>query len=459
MSGAATLTATFDPPDATARVIEEFRPLARCLEWRVSEAYWQARGVQPFLQKEVPFLINNSGRLSDSAARLLLASCLDSPPEGRITVLEYGAGCGLFARLFLDSFRSLCAAQGLTFYQRLDMWVTDASPATIEQWTARGIFSEHAAHVTTRVLGALDDLPIENVRAAFCNYVLDSLPAALVRGTAPGVYEQLCVRTRLVEDDTVLRAHTRVTLEHLRTKAASTDPRDLANLFPLLALFEYEYAFRRDGIAAVPGISEALRENSGRPVLLNFAALQCLERLARRLSPPGFILLNDYGHSQPVDSKGLLRAERFGKTSAVRLNFPLIARALQKQELTVTTPSGDENRSVHARLITNRPQHATADAFEREFGASGARHLESLTEDARKQLSAGVQDDAITWCRSAISQSPHDWLLLGDVAELDETRDASVHDLFERADQTAYRAKREGGDRVCADAVPARSLS
>jgi two-component system, cell cycle response regulator len=45
------------------------------------------------------------------------------------------------------------------------------------------------------------------------------------------------------------------------------------------------------------------------------------------------------------------------------------------------------------------------------------------------------------------------------VAALDETRDASVQDLFERADQTAYRAKREGGDRVCVDPNPARSLT
>jgi diguanylate cyclase (GGDEF)-like protein len=41
------------------------------------------------------------------------------------------------------------------------------------------------------------------------------------------------------------------------------------------------------------------------------------------------------------------------------------------------------------------------------------------------------------------------------VAAFDENRDASVQDLFERADQTAYRAKRDGGNRVYVDPAAA----
>jgi tetratricopeptide (TPR) repeat protein len=421
MSAAATQTGTSDQSDATSRVIEDFRPLAQCLEWRVSEVYWQEQGLLPFLQKEVPFLVNNSGRLSDSCARLLLANCLESPPQGRVTVLECGAGCGLFARLFLDSFRSLCAAGGHDFYQRLDMWVTDGSPATIEQWSERGIFSGHAGHVTTTVLGVLGEFPIDNVRAAFGNYLMDSLPAAVVRSPAPGVYEQLCVRTRLGDDASADPAHTRLVLEDARRAAASPQPIDLAHLFPLLPRFEYDYAFRSDGAASVPGIAEVLAEEQpGRAVLLNFGALQCLDRLASKLSPDGFILLNDYGSSQrsdsQSDSKGVVRAERFGKTSAMRVNFPVIAQALRRKALTVATPSLDETRDVHARLVTRRSLNGTAETFEGEFGASGTRHVRNLTDELRKQLSAGDRVEATARSQSIVAQSPHDWLLIGDVA-------------------------------------------
>jgi tetratricopeptide (TPR) repeat protein len=430
MTAGATQTGTSDQSDATSRVIEDFRPLAQCLEWRVSEVYWQEKGLLPFLQKEVPFLVNNSGRLSDSCARMLLANCLESPPEGRVTVLECGAGCGLFARLFLDSFRSLCAAGGHDFYQRLDMWVTDGSPATIEQWSERGVFSGHAGHVRTEVLGVLGDFPINNVRAAFGNYLMDSLPAAVVRAPAPGVYEQLCVRTRLGGDAAAEPAHIRLMLEDARRAAASPRPIDLAHLFPLLPRFEYDYAFRGDGAASVPGVVEALAdERPGRAVLLNFGALQCLDRLASKLSPDGFILLNDYGTSQQsqlqADSKGVVRAERFGKTSAMRVNFPVIEQALRRQALIVTKPSLDETRDVHARLVTRRSLNDTAEAFEREFGTNGTRHVRGLTDELRKKLSAGDKLEATARCQSIVAQSPHDWSLLGDVAVF------FLHDLSE----------------------------
>jgi hypothetical protein len=52
----------------------------------------------------VPFVVNNNGRLSETAAALLFENCLEpGPPDGRIAVLEPAAGTGLFARYFLGS--------------------------------------------------------------------------------------------------------------------------------------------------------------------------------------------------------------------------------------------------------------------------------------------------------------------------------------------------------------------
>ena len=74
-------------------VIEEFRPLAECLEWRLGEAHWRQAGTLPFARNEVPFQVNNSGRLSENAAQLLLANCLETEPDdGPSVVVEFGAG-------------------------------------------------------------------------------------------------------------------------------------------------------------------------------------------------------------------------------------------------------------------------------------------------------------------------------------------------------------------------------
>src|SRR6185295_3084331 len=58
-----------------ARVLEEFRPLSEALEWRLANLYWRRAGALPFAENEVPFLVNNSGGLSEAAARLLLSNC------------------------------------------------------------------------------------------------------------------------------------------------------------------------------------------------------------------------------------------------------------------------------------------------------------------------------------------------------------------------------------------------
>src|ERR1700737_810598 len=88
------------------RIIQEFRPLVQSLEWQLSDLYWDNDGEAPFIPRQRPFIINNSGRLSEDAAALLFANCLEKPAGADpIRVLELGAGTGLFARYFLNAFR------------------------------------------------------------------------------------------------------------------------------------------------------------------------------------------------------------------------------------------------------------------------------------------------------------------------------------------------------------------
>src|ERR1700692_2309857 len=101
-------------------VIQDFVPLAQSLEWELGQQYLRDRGNKAFISdaSPVPFVINNDGGLSRSAAEIFFASLLEAEKSGNwpslqpsatrgeadadIFVLELGIGVGLFARYFLD---------------------------------------------------------------------------------------------------------------------------------------------------------------------------------------------------------------------------------------------------------------------------------------------------------------------------------------------------------------------
>src|SRR5687767_13409944 len=120
-------------------VLQDFRPLTQGLGWQLADLYWATAGVNPFIEKEVPYIVTSNGMLSEDAAATLFASCIDAPPDGPLLVLEMGAGSGLFARYFLDSFREICAQEGAGFYDHLVYLVSDLSPRSVEQWMEKGI--------------------------------------------------------------------------------------------------------------------------------------------------------------------------------------------------------------------------------------------------------------------------------------------------------------------------------
>src|SRR6266852_4021684 len=98
---------------ADRAIIQDFVPLADSLEWQLGQEYLRQRGNKAFLADAhpVPFVVNNDGSLSLSAAEVFFASLAEAEQAGtleaKIFVLELGIGVGLFARFFLDTFRDL----------------------------------------------------------------------------------------------------------------------------------------------------------------------------------------------------------------------------------------------------------------------------------------------------------------------------------------------------------------
>lgn len=430
------------PADVLARVqlhdtlLQDFRPLTESLEWELSALHWNQAGLFPFVENDVPFLINNSGFLSEHVAAVLFANCVEAPPAGPINVLELGAGMGLFARYFLDAFRAICQQEGRDFYERLVYYVTDRSMQTVRQWQERDQFAGFApACVMTGSVDATDPrrfrdasdhvTELSGLRCVVCNYVLDVLPATVVRRGSTGP-EELRIRTHLMDDAATLAQYTRLSPAEIRKLCQSEDATETARLTPLLSLLEFETRFfpLQDAAASVATtsaralIDEALLDTKATDrVVVNYGAVACLEACLALLDADGAILINDYGPVQVADVSGHAASQRFGPTSALGINFPLLERHFTALGCTVTTPEGDHERGIHARMLMKSARPATLEAFNNRFGPAGVDFFEVPCDDAKKHVAAGRRSEALDAYRLALSRSPRSWQLSGEIAE------------------------------------------
>jgi hypothetical protein len=126
--------------------LREFRPLCESLDWELANYAWGRYGVDLFASGEVPYIINNNGRLSENLAAILYTYCAEHEPfDHEIQVLEVGAGSGLFARYFVLAFRGLCQQHGKRFQERLMYFASDRSERSVRQWLEKGLLADLGA--------------------------------------------------------------------------------------------------------------------------------------------------------------------------------------------------------------------------------------------------------------------------------------------------------------------------
>jgi tetratricopeptide (TPR) repeat protein len=422
----------FDPVDAlrhvnvTPRIVQDFRPLWQSLEWQLSDLHWMETGTGSFVRNEVPYTVNNSGALSSNAAALLLVSCEEAPPAGRFLVLEIGAGTGLFARSLLDEFRRLCELRGRDFYDRIVYHVTDGSPRTVAQWEHMRQFAEFGDRVVTGVCDAAnpaliqcgngETVPVVHVRAVFANYVLDSLPASVVRKGDAGP-EELYVRTHITADSARMQHYTNLDIAGVRALAESPEIADRLLLAPLVTLLEYESDYRRAD-PAPPYLDEALAFGHDLDrVVLNHGALRCLETCRGLLEPLGFICFSDYGPLGHDEVAAQSVAQRFGPSIAIGVNFPLIEHHFAMAGCTMVKPEDDSLLPVHPRLLMNAALPRTKHAFLQAYSGAAYRAVEDHVERARQHIETGRLEQAKDAYQAALARSPRDWRMLGEAAE------------------------------------------
>ena len=451
----ARLASFFSAAQTDRKVVQEFTPLADSLEWDLSARYFSRRGSLVFLTSHlpVPYAVNNHGTPSRRAAEVLVTALASGglDPSGEIVVLELGIGLGLVARYFLDAFRDLCAERGADFYDRLTYVAADYSERMLLDAVRRGTFQNHPGRYALRVIDALNpqtairrdpllralgDPPLS---AVFLNYLLDCLPATVLRadheptGSRPtrgapdgALLHRLCVRTCLARGVN-LSEHTEHTPADLAKLVTSTDPAHREELVDLFGVFISEYDYRPVDLEELPYPAlarDAVRGKSG-PVVHSHGAITSLEQLLGLLRPRGGILINDYGSVEATDIGDHFEHQRYGGSSFVGVNFDLLKRYFTSQPqpsdgahappVTWAEPEKDSPR-IYSRLLGHDLHSDVAATFRRCFDGTAAAELERPAEAAKALAGQGRFEAAATAYRVALERVPWDWLVVLEAA-------------------------------------------
>ncbi len=415
-------------------VIQEFTPLSDSIEWEMGQRYLHERGNKAFIidPEPVPFIVNNDGNLSLNAANLFFTSLISADQEGilekNIFVLELGIGVGLFARFFLDTFRDLCDKKGKDYYHRLCYVAADRSAQMLLDACRHGIFTNHPGRYLLRVVDALcpeRDLPKDPVfgelapspfRAIFLNYLLDCLPAAVLKIKGEKV-QQLHVRTCLARGAN-LTEYTDLTTDELAAYANSPHPKDQGKLLKVFGLLASEYDYRPVDQAKVPYSASALKFAQGighDSVLHNYGAIQSLERLINLVGENGFILINDYGPTDPAATEDF-QHQRFSHATFIGVNFPLLENYFSQTNRATWAKPQEENPNIHSRLLGIKLKPETVNEFQERFSKANLDWLQKPVQDARQCIQSGRLETALEGYLQALQRQPYNWVLMNEAA-------------------------------------------
>jgi tetratricopeptide (TPR) repeat protein len=253
----------------------------------------------------------------------------------------------------------------------------------------------------------------------FLNYLLDCLPAAVLKIEGEGEGEsvkQLCVRT-CVARNIKLSDYTDLTVQQLQERAKANDAQSRQELLEVYGLFASEYDYRPAPISEIPYGAFALEfsRKGIKKLLVNYGAMQCLEKLLTMLGERGFILMNEYGGTQLSD-EGEFEHQRFSFATAVGLNFPFLKAYFEEgKRCQWVEPFGD-NRGIHSRLAGNNISSDTVTRFYERFSDDADKKLHEPIEKARACIKSGRFELAADFYQQALRLQPKNWVLLNEIS-------------------------------------------
>jgi len=326
----------------------------------------------------------------------------------------------VFAKLLLDALRRRCGELGRDYYDRITLVLADSSRAMLEAIASGGLLAEHGGRYElvqsdpSRPEQAAGE---DELHAVFLNYVLDSLPASILRRTEDGV-EQLCIRTCLARGVT-LADHTALSLAQLRELVDAPDEtsmHQLADIYPTLAIdARYEPVAPSD-LPEEDALKRILPEHAGETIVHGHAAIACLRAFAERLRRGGFVLVNDF--ASRTDSPAAPERSPYpvyGGALAIGLNFTQIERTVASWPgASIHAPAADDR--LVSRLIGHQLDDATATCFAERFDPARVDARRGPRERARKLIDERRPNAARGAFATALALAPNDWVLHQEAA-------------------------------------------
>lgn len=401
----------------TGLVLEDYRPVFECLEFRLSRRFWNLKGADAFLGGDVPYVVTNDGHLAANGVTTFLVD-LD-PSVDEFNLLEIGAGSGLFAKQFMDQLRDSAP----DIYARTRYHATDGSEAMVRAWDETGVFSDHEDHIE----GRLTELPGLSAafpsgivfHAAFANYILDSLPFTLLAMLDQDVWE-LEFRTAL-DAGVDPEPYVGLTEQEIASRVARGRPEDLdalVDIYPALVLDTRYRPIDRDALVLGETLPPPTKTSDERakPYLHSYGALQAIRDVMDCLAPGGFLAVADYGHSLTSEKQDVFEFQHFGGSTAMGLNFETMDRVCTGwDDIDVVAPQTDNGQLV-MRLIGRNVGAQTRDTFLHVAGTENWDRL-TLPLQAAQQLTSDGQFEAARWkYEEALRLQPHNWALIEEIA-------------------------------------------
>lgn len=430
-------------------LVQDWTPLGRALTIRAGDAAWPLQGAALLAQRKVPSFVHDSGSLSRRTAEVWLAWCAElearSELPERIVVLEAGMGTGAHLRLCLRAFAAGARAQGKDWAERLLVWASDVSAATVQQAFARGMFADLQLDVRPALLDARQPDVLQSLADASQRQTpgeVHLLVGHYLLGTQP---VDVFVRQRLDDGDRWRAATVRCWLTQTERLATLTDlpladvvaalqQGDAAlalQVAPLLAVEAGWQALdlrthpdadalqaQADALEAALGPDHDLLRD-GTVVSHGAGALQMAGQLARLLHPHGIALFHDVGVTDAVASAVPRGYVQYGSTLAPGVPFwgwdRWFGGGFGPEGLQSHAPEHDGVRDHAARLLTRAALPQTVATF------AAALDGEAVAAPLRALDAAGAAPTpqaALETLRLALAEQPDDWVLLVRAGEL-----------------------------------------
>jgi tetratricopeptide (TPR) repeat protein len=292
-----------------------------------------------------------------------------------------------------------------------------------------GVLTNHPGRYRLRLVDAMcpeKDLPHDAAfvshprkerpfRAVFLNYLLDCLPAAVLEFDGDQVKE-LQVRT-CVARNVRLEDFTDMTIEQLKERGKSNEPRAKQELLEVYGLFASEYDYRPVDPSKIPFSEFGIRY--ARPLtkrfLLSYGAIHSLERLLGLLAEDGFILINDYGQTMTT-REDEFEHQRFSLATFVGVNFPLLKAYFDETRQRQWIEPQSEVGGIHSRLLLPTRNDEIVLKFWERFSEATYIHLNEPVAHARACARAGRFELAATFYNQALERQPRNWVLLNEIS-------------------------------------------